>query len=61
MNSILKTFNRAIVFAVNDNMPVEELKQCIVLAFTYHTRKHLPVLGFNKEKLKHFYKILSAK
>ncbi|MFE7376756.1 DUF1801 domain-containing protein [Bacillus cereus] len=37
--------NRAIVFAVNDKIPVDELKQCIVLALTYHTRKHLPMLG----------------
>ncbi|MED0952195.1 DUF1801 domain-containing protein [Bacillus mobilis] len=37
--------NRAIVFAVNDKIPVEELKQCIVVALTYHTRKHLPMLG----------------
>lgn len=37
--------NRAIVFAVNDKIPVEELKQCIVVAHTYHTRKHLPMLG----------------
>lgn len=37
--------NRAIVFAVNDEIPINELKQCIVLALTYHTRKHLPLLG----------------
>lgn len=37
--------NRAIVFAVNDKIPVEELKQCIVVALTYHTRKHLPMFG----------------
>ncbi|OJE32381.1 hypothetical protein BAQ47_26865 [Bacillus tropicus] len=37
--------NRAIVFAVNDKIPLDELKQCIVLALTYHTRKHLPMLG----------------
>ncbi|MFC9449125.1 DUF1801 domain-containing protein [Bacillus cereus] len=37
--------NRAIVFAVNDKIPVDELKQCIVLALTYHTRKNLPMLG----------------
>lgn len=37
--------NRAIVFAVNDEIPINELKQCIALALTYHTRKHLPLLG----------------
>lgn len=37
--------NRAIVFAKNDEIPVNELKQCIALALTYHTRKHLPMLG----------------
>lgn len=37
--------NRAIVFAVNDEIPVNEVKQCIALALTYHTRKHLPMLG----------------
>ncbi|MGG3508538.1 DUF1801 domain-containing protein [Paenibacillus lautus] len=36
--------NRAIVFAENDEIP-EELKQCIALALTYHTRKHLLMLG----------------
>lgn len=38
--------NRAIVFAENEQLLlVEELKQCIALAVTYHTRKHLPLLG----------------
>ncbi|MCT2538231.1 DUF1801 domain-containing protein [Aquibacillus koreensis] len=37
--------NRAIVFSENDEIPVVELKQCISLALTYHTRKHLPMLG----------------
>ncbi|GLI09110.1 hypothetical protein YDYSG_51420 [Paenibacillus tyrfis] len=37
--------NRAIVFAENDEIPVNEFKQCIALALTYHTRKHLPMLG----------------
>ncbi|WP_088835275.1 DUF1801 domain-containing protein [Paenibacillus tyrfis] len=37
--------NRAIVFAENDEIPVDELKQCIAVALTYHTRKHLPMLG----------------
>lgn len=37
--------NRAIVFAENEQLLVDELKQCIALAVTYHTRKHLPLLG----------------
>lgn len=37
--------NRAIVFDEHDDIPVNELKQCIASALTYHTRKHLPMLG----------------
>jgi len=37
--------NRAIVFAERDEVPVDALRQCIVLALTYHRRKHLPLLG----------------
>ncbi|MEW9702305.1 DUF1801 domain-containing protein [Paenibacillus sp. SI8] len=37
--------NRAIVFAENDEIPVDELKQCISSSLTYHTRKNLPMLG----------------
>lgn len=37
--------NRAIVFAEDDEIPIEELKHCIVLSLTYHSRKHLPMLG----------------
>lgn len=37
--------NRAIVFHVDDVLPVEELKHCILLSLTYHQRKHLPMLG----------------
>ncbi|WP_217362272.1 DUF1801 domain-containing protein [Cohnella herbarum] len=37
--------NRAIVFDENEEIPVDELKQCILLSLTYHTRKHLPMLG----------------
>jgi len=36
--------NRAIVFNDHDEIRVSELKQCILLSLTYHTRKHLPVL-----------------
>lgn len=37
--------NRAIVFDVNDDVPIDELKHCIALTLTYHHRKHLPFLG----------------
>lgn len=37
--------NRAIIFVEYDEVPIYELKQCIALALTYHTRKHLPLLG----------------
>lgn len=37
--------NRAILFPLNDTIPVTELKQCIVAGLTYHSIKHLPLLG----------------
>lgn len=37
--------NRAIVFDEQDEIPVEELKQCISSSLMYHARKHLPLLG----------------
>ncbi len=45
--------NRAILFTINtsDNnnshneIPIEELKHCILLSLTYHSIKHLPMLG----------------
>ncbi len=37
--------NRAIVFDRNDKIPIVELKHCILLSLTYHSRKHLPMLG----------------
>ncbi len=44
-----KTFkfegSRAIVFNLDDEIPVAELKHCISLALTYHQIKHLPMLG----------------
>lgn len=36
---------RAIVFDLEDEIPVTELKHCIQLALTYHQVKHLPLLG----------------
>lgn len=37
--------NRAIVFHQNDEIPLDEVKHCIFLSLTYHSRKHLPMLG----------------
>ncbi|MCF6300010.1 MAG: DUF1801 domain-containing protein [Proteobacteria bacterium] len=37
--------NRALIFDVNDQLPVNELKHCVFLALSYHLRKHLPLLG----------------
>ncbi len=37
--------NRALVFHERDEIPVPDLKQCILLALTYHKRKRLPRLG----------------
>ena len=44
-----KTFEfegkRAIVFQLNDEIPISELKSCIKTALSYHKVKHLPTLG----------------
>jgi hypothetical protein len=37
--------NRAIVFHKDDEIPIDEVKHCILLSLTYHVRKHLPMLG----------------
>ena len=37
--------NRAIVFSVEDVIPVEELKHCVALSLNYHHLKKLPMLG----------------
>ncbi len=37
--------NRAIVFQLSENIPDQEIKQCISMALTYHKIKHLPLLG----------------
>lgn len=37
--------NRGIVFSVGDVIPEKELRHCLELAFTYHRRKKLPLLG----------------
>nr|WP_273273550.1 DUF1801 domain-containing protein [Roseivirga sp.] len=36
---------RAIVFQLNEELPLHELKQCIKAALTYHKVKHLEGLG----------------
>lgn len=37
--------NRAIVFQVNQDIPVAELKECVKATLTYHKVKHLITLG----------------
>lgn len=37
--------SRAIVFGMDDTIPIEELKSCIGAALMYHKVKHLPTLG----------------
>ena len=37
--------NRAIVFHQNNEIPVDEVRHCIFLSLTYHSKKHLPLLG----------------
>ena len=36
---------RAIVFLLENQIPIEELKYCIKAALTYHKVKHMPTLG----------------
>ena len=37
--------NRALVFGLEEALPVAELKRCIAACLTYHQVKHLPLLG----------------
>ena len=37
--------NRAILFGLDDALPLEQLKHCIELSLRYHSIKHLPMLG----------------
>ena len=37
--------NRAIVFALDEEIHIDELKHCISLSLLYHRIKHLPMLG----------------
>lgn len=36
---------RAIIFAKDEKLPVNELTHCLYLALNYHKLKHLPLLG----------------
>lgn len=44
-NRLVFEGNRAIVFKVDEEIPIDAIKSCITLALTYHLRKHLPMLG----------------
>ncbi len=37
--------SRAIIFMMHDNLPKEELKECVTAALTYHKVKNSPTLG----------------
>lgn len=37
--------NRALLFTLEDELPVDALKHCISMALRYHRVKHLPLLG----------------
>jgi len=37
--------NRAVLLAVDGRLPSAQIKHCILLALSYHKRKHLPLLG----------------
>ena len=37
--------NRAIVLALNRELPDDIIRHCLEMAFTYKNRKHLPLLG----------------
>jgi len=37
--------NRAILFDINDDVPINTLKHCIELSLRYKNIKHLPLLG----------------
>lgn len=42
--------NRAIIFQMDDKLPVAELKNCIAAGLTYHKVKDLPLLGIGLPK-----------
>lgn len=37
--------NRVIVFRLSDQLPMDELRQCILMTLKYHQLKQLPLLG----------------
>lgn len=37
--------NRAIVFGLDDDIPIRELRQCVIAALSYHKVKKHPTLG----------------
>ncbi len=37
--------NRALIFVMNDQIPVKEMKDCIAMAFNYQALKDKPFLG----------------
>lgn len=37
--------NREITFVLGEELPEQELRQCVAMALKYHTLKHLPLLG----------------
>jgi len=37
--------NRAILFDLEDELPMDEIKDCINMGLNYHSVKHLPLLG----------------
>lgn len=42
--------NRALLFTLEDKLPIEALKDCISMALNYHNVKHLPLLGTVKKE-----------
>jgi hypothetical protein len=37
--------NRAIIFDIEQQLPIHELKHCISMSLNYHKIKHLPLLS----------------
>ena len=40
--------SRAMVFGLEEAIPMNIVEHCLYLALTYHRRKHLPLLGMEK-------------
>jgi hypothetical protein len=47
-NTFVFEGNRAIIFQMDDEIPVNELKECIKTTLIYHKVKQLPILGMYK-------------